>query len=86
MVFCRKYQREMEALERPPYPGPGGRKIQETVSKKAWEEWQHHQTMLINELHLSMTDPEARRFLQQEMEKFFANEEYARPKGYVPPE
>ena len=47
-VICRKYQREMEALERPPFPGPRGQKIFEEVSKQAWQEWIAHQTLLIN--------------------------------------
>ncbi|HBO92788.1 MAG TPA: oxidative damage protection protein, partial [Gammaproteobacteria bacterium] len=46
-VFCRKYQQEMEGLERAPYPGPKGQDIYEHVSKQAWQEWLKHQTMLI---------------------------------------
>lgn len=84
-VFCRKYQREMEGLPAPPYPGPKGQDIFENVSRQAWEEWQAHQTMLINERRLNMVDPEARRFLQEEMEKFLAGDDYAQAEGYVPP-
>ena len=84
-VICRKYQREMEALERPPFPGPRGQKIFEEVSKQAWQEWIAHQTLLINERRLNMMDRTTRAFLEQEMEKFFANEEVARADGYVPP-
>lgn len=84
-VFCRKYQQELEGLERPPYPGPKGMDIYEHVSKKAWEEWTAHQTMLINEKHLSMMDPSTREFLQKEMEKFMSGEDYAKAEGYVPP-
>ncbi len=86
MVLCRKYQREMEGLGAPPYPGAKGREIFEHVSKQAWQEWQEHQTQLINEKRLSMMDPAARKFLQEEMDKFFAGEEFARAEGYVPPE
>jgi Fe-S cluster biosynthesis and repair protein YggX len=46
-VFCKKYQREMEGLTAPPYPGPKGQEIFEHVSKQAWQEWQAHQTLLI---------------------------------------
>ena len=84
-VFCKKYQREMEGLPNPPYPGPKGVEIFETVSKQAWQEWQAHQIRLLNEKHLSMIDPEARKFLQEEMEKFFSNEEFEQAEGYVPP-
>ena len=84
-VHCRKYQRELPGLEAPPYPGPKGEIIFNEVSQQAWTEWQAHQTMLINEKHLSLVDPEARKYLQQEMDKFFAGEEYDKAEGYVPP-
>ena len=55
-VFCKKYQQELEGLAAPPYPGPKGQDIYENVSRQAWEDWQAHQTMLINEKHLSLAD------------------------------
>jgi Fe-S cluster biosynthesis and repair protein YggX len=85
LVFCRKYQKELEGLAKPPYPGPKGQELYETVSQQAWSEWQAHQTMLINEKHLNMMDPEARKFLQQQMEKFLSGEDFEQAEGYVPP-
>lgn len=41
--------------------------------------------MLINERRLNMMDPEDRRFIQGEMDKFLSGEEYAQAEGYVPP-
>lgn len=84
-VFCRKYQEELEGLERAPYPGPLGQQIFDNVSKKAWKEWTDHQTMLINEKHLSLMDPSSRKFLQEELEKFLSGQDYAKADGYVPP-
>ena len=84
-VFCRKYQQDLPGLDKPPYPGSKGQDIFDNISKQAWEEWQAHQTMLINEKHLSMVDPSARKYLQQEMEKFFAGDDYDQAEGYVPP-
>lgn len=84
-VFCRKYQREMEGLAMPPLPGPKGQQIFESISKQAWQEWQAHQTRLINERRLNLLDPTTRKFLQEEMDKFFAGEEHAQADGYVPP-
>ena len=83
MVMCRKYKKELPGLDRPPYPGPKGQAVFNEVSRK--DEWQKHQTMLINERRLNMMDPEDRRFIQQEMDKFLAGEEYAQAEGYVPP-
>jgi len=85
-VLCRKYQQELPGLDAPPYPGPKGQDIFDNVSKQAWEEWKAHQTMLINEKHLSLADPQARKYLQEEMGKFLAGEEYDQAEGYVPPD
>lgn len=84
-VFCQKYQETLEGLEKPPYPGPSGQKIFDTVSKKAWQEWTDHQTMLINEKHLNMMDPSSRKFLQEQMQKFLSNDAFEQAEGYVPP-
>ncbi len=85
MVHCRKYQQELPGLDAPPYPGPKGQDIFEHVSKQAWNEWQQHQTMLINEKHLSLMDPDTRKYLQGEMDKFLSGEDYDQAEGYVPP-
>ena len=85
MIFCKKYGEELEGLDAPPYPGPKGLEVFDNVSKKAWLDWQGHQTMLINEKHLSLVDPEARKYLQTEMDKYFSGEDYDLAEGYVPP-
>ncbi|WP_181264859.1 oxidative damage protection protein [Pseudomonas aeruginosa] len=80
-----KYQEQLPGLARPPYPGAKGEDIYNNVSRKAWDEWQKHQTMLINERRLNMMNAEDRKFLQQEMDKFLSGEDYAKADGYVPP-
>jgi Fe-S cluster biosynthesis and repair protein YggX len=70
MVYCVKLQQQAEGLERPPYPGEIGRRIFQEISREAWGQWQRRQTMLINEHRLNVLDPQARRFLEQEMERF----------------
>jgi len=85
-IFCEKLQRDAEGLDFAPYPGPLGKRIFEHVSKAAWRAWLAHQTMLINENRLSPLDPNARKFLEAEMEKFLFGAGSAAPAGYVPPE
>ncbi|VAW60849.1 FIG001341: Probable Fe(2+)-trafficking protein YggX [hydrothermal vent metagenome] len=86
MVQCVKLGREAEGLDRPTYPGDLGAKIYNNVSKEAWAEWLKHQTMLINEYRLTPIEPKARKFLEEEMEKyFFSDESTAAPEGFVPP-
>ena len=83
-VFCQKHKKTLEALDRAPFPGPKGQQILETISKQAWAEWQDHQTRLINEKHLNLMDPATRKYLQTEMDKFFAGEDYDKAEGYIP--
>ena len=83
-VQCVKLQEEAEGLDFPPLPGELGKRVFENVSKPAWQQWLTHQTMLINENRLKVTDPEARRFLEDELEKYFFGEGSAAPEGYVP--
>ncbi len=85
-VLCRKYGEELPGLAAPPLPGAAGEDIFDNVSAKAWQEWQHLQTMLINERHLSMVERSARQYLGEQMAKFLANEDYDKPSGYTPPE
>ena len=82
-VLCRKYQEQLPGIDLPPMPGSLGQDIFENVSLRAWQEWQQLQTMLINENHLSMRDSQARRYLLEQMQKFFNNEPHDRPAGFV---
>ena len=85
MVQCAKLNKEGEGLERPTYPGELGKRIYMNISKEAWQAWVGHQTMLINEYRLTPVDPKARKFLEEEMEKFLFTDESQAPSGYVPP-
>ncbi len=84
-VKCVLLSEEAEGLDYAPYPGTLGLRIYENVSKQAWQRWVAHQTMLINEYRLTPIEPDARRFLESEMEKFFFGEGSAAPKEYTPP-
>ena len=83
-VNCVILGKEAEGLDYAPYPGELGQKIYDSVSKEAWQRWIAHQTMLINEYRLTPIEPEARSFLEKEMEKYFFGEGSAAPKEYVP--
>ena len=85
MVQCVKLGEEAEGLDFAPYPGELGKRIYENVSKKGWEAWVNHQTMLINEYRLTPVDPKARKFLEEEMDKFFFGEGSEVPKEFVAP-
>ena len=82
-IMCKKLKKEGEALSYLPYPGDLGKRIQENISQEAWEQWVSHQTMLINEMKLTPVEPKARKFLEEEMEKFFFGDGSQAPQGFV---
>ncbi|HTH94154.1 MAG TPA: oxidative damage protection protein [Rhodocyclaceae bacterium] len=84
-VNCIKLGREAEGLDFPPMPGELGKKLWENVSKEAWAQWLKQQTMLINENRLSLADPRARQYLQEQVQKHFFGEGADQAQGYVPP-
>ena len=84
-VHCIKLDKDAEGLDAPTYPGELGQRIFDNVSKEAWKLWLGQQTILINEHRISPIDPESRKFLETEMEKFFFGGGSELPDGFVMP-
>jgi len=86
MVHCQMLDQELEGLTFQTWPGELGKRIYDNISQQAWAQWMSHQTMLINEHRLSPLNPEHRKFLEGEMEKFFFAGGSEKPEGYVAPD
>lgn len=86
MVDCVKLGRTLPGLEKPPFPGPLGQRIFDSVSAEGYALWQPHMTILINHYALNPADPETRQLMRSEMEKFFFGENARLPEGWVPPD
>ena len=74
-VNCIKLNKKLEGLDRAPYPGDLGKRILESVSKEAWQQWLDYQTMLINENSLNLFDESSQSYLKQQMEIYFFSDE-----------
>ena len=85
-INCIKLNKEAEGLTTLPYPGDLGKRIYQQVSQEAWKMWLGHQTMLINEYRLTPIEPKARKFLEEEMEKYFFGGGSEIPKEFNAPE
>ena len=83
-IKCMKLKKESEALDYQPYHGDIGEKIMQNISAEAWQMLIGHQTMLINEMSLTPVDPKARKFLEEEMDKFLFGDGATMPEGFVP--
>ncbi|MCG3773146.1 MAG: putative Fe(2+)-trafficking protein [Nitrosomonadaceae bacterium] len=83
-VKCIKLGSEAEGLDFLPYPGELGKRIFENVSKEAWAAWLKHQTMLVNEYRLNLSDIKARKYLAEQLEAYFFGSGAEKPVGYVP--
>jgi Fe-S cluster biosynthesis and repair protein YggX len=84
VVHCVKLGRELPALDRPPFPGPLGQRIFENISKDAWDLWKRHSVTIVNHYGLNLADPEAQKFLMEQMEQFFFGEGAQMPEGWTP--
>ena len=84
-VQCSFLKKEAEGLDYAPYPGELGKRIYESISKEAFEQWKRHQTMLVNENRLNLADARARQYLARQMEQFLFAGGADQPTGYVPP-
>ena len=82
-VFCRKYQKDLEALEIAPFPRVKRQEVFDNVSNPAWQEWLKHQTLLINEKRLNAFEPSARAFLEEQRELFFNNKDVEQAEGWT---
>jgi len=84
-IYCEYLKQEAEGLDFQLYPGELGEKIFNNISKQAWAEWQKKQTMLINEKRLNLMDPNAREFLETQMQAFLFEGKEVDIEGYTPP-
>ncbi len=85
MIHCARLGREAEGLSYAPWPGELGQRIYHNISRQAWNEWLVQQTTLINEYRLNPLDPQARKMITTEMEKFLFGGEDVHPQGYSEP-
>ena len=85
MVMCAKLKRRLPGLDRPPFSGELGQRIYDNISALAWDMWKRQSVILVNHYGLVGADPEARKWLTEQMEVFlFGDEEEAMPEGWSP--
>ena len=84
MVNCVKLGAQAEGLDRPPFKGPLGQRVYDSVSKEAWRKWLEHSKMLINEYRLDLVSEAGQRIWMTELENYFFGAGSAAPPDYKP--
>lgn len=74
-VLCSKFKKELPGLEKPPFAGDMGKRIFESVSAEAWNQWSKDvQIKVLNEYRLNMGDPRDYQVLVDQMMRFLGLE------------
>jgi Fe-S cluster biosynthesis and repair protein YggX len=82
-IYCKKLEKDLPPMAFAPYPGDLGARILDNISQEGWDLWLTHQTMLINEYRLNLTDKKSRDFLKAEMIKFLFEGGCDKPAGFT---
>jgi Fe-S cluster biosynthesis and repair protein YggX len=69
-ITCVRCKQSRDQLARPPFSGPLGDRIYDTICQVCWKEWLRQQTAVINHYGLDLTDAKARQFLLTQTENF----------------
>lgn len=69
-VHCLKHNKDLPGLDKPPFGGDVGKKIFDSISAQAWNEWQDLQIKILNEYRLNMSDKKDYQFLIDQMMTF----------------
>lgn len=84
--MCVKLGKSADGLDFAPWPGELGQRLYENVSKEAWQEWLHQQTILINEYKLNPLNAEHKKYLTAQMESWFFGDGIVMPDAWKPKE
>jgi Fe-S cluster biosynthesis and repair protein YggX len=67
VIDCTRCGKEGAQLPYAPFRSELGQRIHSGICQSCWAEWLQHQTMLINHYGLNLRDPEAKKYLTEQM-------------------
>jgi len=69
-IQCVRCGQTRAALPYAPLNNELGRRVQAEICQVCWGEWLKYQTMLINHYGLNVRDPDAKKLLSENLERF----------------
>jgi Fe-S cluster biosynthesis and repair protein YggX len=71
IVHCKKLDKDLPGLDRPPYKNELGQRIFNEISKEAWDMWLKDSVKYINTYRVDLTSPEGQKFMFEQAEVYF---------------
>jgi Fe-S cluster biosynthesis and repair protein YggX len=85
IVHCRKLNKDLPGLARPPYKNELGQKLFDEVSREAWDMWLKDSVKFINTYRVDLASSEGQKFMAKQCAIYFGFEEgEAAQTAYVP--
>jgi len=75
IVHCKKLDKDLPGLERPPFKNELGKMIYENISKEAWNGWKQDSVKFINTYRVDLASPEGQKFMFKQCAIYFGFEE-----------
>ena len=75
IVHCKKLDKDLPGLERPPYKSELGKRIFEEVSREAWDMWLKDSVKYINTYRVDLASPEGQKFMFDQAAIYFGFQE-----------
>lgn len=69
-IQCTRCGEQRAAMPYAPLNNEVGRRVQAEICQVCWGDWLKHQTMLINHYGLNVRDPDAKKFLTENLERY----------------
>ena len=83
LVQCKKLQKELPGLAKPPFPNALGQEIFENISKEAWDLWLKESVRYINTYHVDLSSKQGQEFLVKQLRVWLGLEEGALAVGVL---
>jgi Fe-S cluster biosynthesis and repair protein YggX len=71
IVHCRKLNKDLPGLARPPYKNELGQKLFDEVSREAWDMWLKDSVKFINTYRVDLAAPEGQKVMLEQCAIYF---------------
>lgn len=75
IVHCKKLDKDLPGLPKPPFKNDLGKLIYEQISAEAWEGWKKDSVKFINTYRVDLASPEGQKFMYKQCAIYFGFEE-----------